>query len=276
VFVRGYPAPTFNFRWCVELLKIAPTLRALGGIRDYVLVVGSRDEESAARAGSMAKRFGACTGGGSCLGAYFAANNDIPKIAPIRFWSYEEVWAFLRAQKDFDVSKLFELYRGLAAAGILGGRYGCWHCTLVKRQAANWLREEYLYAEAVRLIYRAASDTPELREKKAGGYSRLGPLNAAGRAIVFKAIQAAEELAGKRIFYGLDKAVVDGHSLREVFYRMEPEEADALIARADPTDRRVPVKALREARVKDIAQALRLAPSSPDVVGKAREILSTL
>jgi len=60
------------------------------------------------------------------------------------------------------VGKLVELYRGLASSGLLGGRYGCWHCTLVVRQAANYYREEYLYAEAIRLMYRAVSDLAEL------------------------------------------------------------------------------------------------------------------
>jgi DNA sulfur modification protein DndC len=248
VFVRGYPAPTFNFRWCVDMLKIEPTDSSLSRYKNYVLVVGARDEESSARSKSMKERFGVCTGGGSCLGVYFTSSNDIPKVAPIRFWSYEMVWAFLKAQKDFDVGRLVELYRGLASSGSLGGRYGCWHCTLVVRQAANYYREEYLYAEAVRLIYRAVSDLAELfRERKEGGYSRWGPLNPLGRAVVFNALRTAEELAGgRRIFYGLDKARIKNLTLRKIFYEMDPEKADRVIAQADPTDRRVPVAALRD------------------------------
>jgi DNA sulfur modification protein DndC len=247
VFVRGYPAPTFNFRWCVDMLKIEPTGSSLSRYKNYVLVVGARDEESNARSKSMKERFGVCTGGGSCLGAYFTSNNDIPKVAPIRFWSYETVWAFLKAQKDFDVGRLVELYGGLASSGSLGGRYGCWHCTLVVRQAANYYREEYLYAEAIRLMYRAVSDLAELfRERKEGGYSRWGPLNPLGRAVIFNALRAAEELAGRRIFYGLDKARIRNLTLRKIFYEMDPEKADRVIARADPTDRRVPVAVLRD------------------------------
>ena len=258
VFVRGYPASTFNFRWCVDMLKIEPTEKALRSYRSHVVVVGSRDEESGARARSMASRFGSCTGGGSCLGAYFTVSNDIPKIAPIRFWSYEMVWAFLKAQRDFDVEKLFNLYRGLASSGSLGGRYGCWHCTLVTRQAANYYRREYLYAEAVRLIYKAVSDLASLfRERKEGGYSRWGPLNPLGRAIIFNAVKASEELAGRPIFYGLDKARIWALTLRRIFYQMSPEKADRIIAKIDPTPRRVPVAHLRDlSRHKDVAVAI--------------------
>ncbi|ACB40041.1 phosphoadenosine phosphosulfate reductase family protein [Pyrobaculum neutrophilum] len=245
VLVRGYPAPTFNFRWCVDMLKIEPTERELRRHANHVLVVGSRDEESGARAKSMKTRFGTCSGGGSCLGAYFS-HGDIPKIAPIRFWTYDMVWSFLRAQKDFDVQPLEELYRGLAAGGSLGGRYGCWHCTLVRVQAANYSRPEYLYAEAVRTIYRALSDMGQhFREPKNTGYSRWGPLNAHARSIIYHAIKAAEELAGRKIFYGLDRAAIYGYTLRQIFYEMDPQRADAIIRRADPTDRRIPTAELR-------------------------------
>ena len=241
VFVRGYPASTFNFRWCVDLLKIEPTTRKLKRYPNAVLVVGSRDEESAARSKSMSTRFGSCMASASCLGAYFAHDNDIPKVAPIRFWTLEEVWRFLKSQRDFDVSPLFRLY------WIPTARYGCWHCTLVKIQWANQLDPRYKYAEAVRQIYKAASDTPELRTPKNTGYSRLGPLNALGRSIVFNALRIAVEKTGLDAFYGL-KALVRGHTLWEIFYVMPPERADAVIAKADKTERRIPVKLLRELR----------------------------
>ncbi|WP_054856874.1 hypothetical protein [Vulcanisaeta sp. JCM 16159] len=82
---------------------------------------------------------------GSCIGAYFTMNNDIPKAAPIRFWRTEEVWAFLRAQMDFDVTDLINLY---LFNGNMDTRYGCWHCTLARVQQGLYLRPEYLYVEA--------------------------------------------------------------------------------------------------------------------------------
>ncbi|MGC9107202.1 MAG: phosphoadenosine phosphosulfate reductase family protein, partial [Infirmifilum sp.] len=245
VYVRGYPASTFNFRWCVDLLKVEPTMRALKELREYILVVGSRDEESAARAKSMQVRFGKCMREGSCLGAYFTVNNDIPKIAPIRFWSLEDVWRFLNAERDFKVEPLRMLY---LFNGNLGVRYGCWHCTLVKRQWGNYLKDHYLYVEAVRVIYRAVSDMKELRIPKEGGYSRLGPLNALGRSIIFNTVKVAEELAGSKVFYGLDVEVRHRDrrlTLRDLFYYEDPQVADDIISSLDPTERRVPILSLR-------------------------------
>ncbi len=155
----------------MDLLKINPTRKVLAKYRDYILIVGSRDEESAARAKSMRARFGACMSTGSCIGAYFTMNNDIPKAAPIRFWSTEEVWAFLKAQRDFDVTELISLY---LFNGNMDTRYGCWHCTLARVQQGLYLRPEYLYIEALRMIYRAVSDMPEFRTPKSTGYSKLG------------------------------------------------------------------------------------------------------
>ena len=283
VFVRGYPAPTFNFRWCVYLLKTEPTRRALRRLGDYVVVVGSRDEESSTRAKSMRLRFGSCplsAGPGSCLGAMLAADNDIPKVAPIRFWRESDVWAFLASQRDFDVSELFDLY-------ALGGRYGCWHCTLAAYQRGLHLRPEYAYVEAVRVLYRAASDAPELRSPELRRFGGLGPLNALGRSVVLNAIAVAEELAGGRFFYGLDESRAGEYTLREVFYELPEAEADEVVARLDGTGRRVPVSELRGAALRAgrrLAEALaeRAAawlPPGPwrgDVLSAAERILGEL
>jgi DNA sulfur modification protein DndC len=182
---------------------------------------------------------------GSCLGAYFTVNNDIPKIAPIRFWSLEDVWRFLNAERDFKVEPLRMLY---LFNGNLGVRYGCGQCTLVKRQWGNYLKDHYLYVEAVRVMYRAVSDMKELRIPKEGGYSRLGPLNALGRSIIFNAVKIAEELAGSKVFYGLDVEVRHRDrklTLRDLFYYEDPQVTDNIISGLDPTERRVPILRLR-------------------------------
>lgn len=268
VFVRGYPAPTFNFRWCVDLLKIGPTMRRLRRYPNAVLVIGSRDEESAARSKSMAMRFGSCMSNASCLGAYITQNNDIPKVAPIRFWTLEDVWRFLRTQRDFDVEPLFRLYWHPLI------RYGCWHCTLVKKQWANFSDQRYQYAEAVRQIYKAVSDTPSLRVPKNTGYSKLGPLNPLGRSIVFNSLRVAVEKAGLDAFYGL-KTTAGGYTLWEIFYELPPERADLVIRRIDNTERRVPIVQLREPKRHEGWRAA-LEALTGKVPDTARSLLSEL
>jgi len=72
----------------------------------------------------------------------------------------------------------------------------------------------------------------------------LGPLNAKGRAIIFRSIPVIEERIGK-FFYGLDEAKLGKYTLRMVFYELPEEQADTLIKRHDNTDRPVPIGSLR-------------------------------
>lgn len=246
VFVRGYPAPTFVFRWCVDHLKLDPMVKEMKGLKDAVLVTGQRDEESGARAASMKRSFGVCQPG-SCLGAFFSQDGEVPKIAPIRFWTTREVWEFLLRQREFDVEPLVRLY-GLDKNTLTapGGRFGCWHCTLVKVHSAVFFEDKsYAYIEALRLIYKAISDIKEFRTPKFKGYSSLGPLTPLARAIIYHLIPIVEEKSKHR-FYGLDTAVVGGKTLREIFYEMREEEADALILKHDSTERWVGIKRLKE------------------------------
>src|SRR5690606_2824077 len=77
------------------------------------------------------------------------------------------------------------------------------------------------------------SDLPELRTKKKNGYSRLGPLNAAGRSIMFHLLTIAENLSGIKL-YGLDNVIVGGYTLRQLFYEVKPTKAMEILLREDP------------------------------------------
>ncbi|MEM4438736.1 MAG: phosphoadenosine phosphosulfate reductase family protein [Pyrobaculum sp.] len=256
VFVRGYPAPTFVFRWCVDHLKLEPMIKEMRNLKDAILVTGQRDEESGARAASMKKSFGVCQPT-SCLGAYFSQNGDVPKLAPIRFWTTADVWEFLLKQQDFDISPLEKLY-GVDRKTFTspGGRFGCWHCTLVKIHSAMFFEDKrYVYVEALRLIYKAISNIREMRIPKARGYSKLGPLTPLARSIIYHLVPIVEEKSG-HYFYGLDEVTVDGKTLREIFYEMREEDADALILRIDKTERWIGMKRLREINKQILLQFL--------------------
>ncbi|MEM4439046.1 MAG: phosphoadenosine phosphosulfate reductase family protein [Pyrobaculum sp.] len=247
VFVFGYPAPTFNFRWCVELLKVRPAKTALEKYGNAVFITGLRDSESAARATAMRKRFGACTPG-SCLGA-FLSTGDMTKAAPIRNWSEEDVWRFLAVQRDFDVSPLFSLYRVENYKGSV--RYGCWHCTLTRIQPGLYLSDKLLYVKALRMIYRAVSNMTKYRTTKSWGYSRWGPLTAEARSLLYHLIPIAEKLSGHR-FYGLDSAKINGTSLRQIFYEFDDAELDAVVKKMGRLDRWVGASKLRAQPKKDV------------------------
>ena len=194
--VRGYPAPSFNFRWCVHLLKEKPAkLDTIEGR----LFTGLRDAESSTRSGLMKKKYGQSCGAnpGGCMAFYYSSQGNGNKVAPFRDWSDGDVWQYLfgyRKYGSFDISPLFNLYANPKV------RYGCWHCTLASVQMGlHSLDDGLSYFEAVRILYRKFSDLHYLRKKKTTGYSKLGPLNATGRSILLNLIILAEELSGFRL-----------------------------------------------------------------------------
>jgi len=253
VLVRGYPAPSYNFRWCVNLLKLKPTRRSLINLSsskaDSILLIGSRDDESTSRRNSLNRRFGGCPlGPGKCHAYYFSTDNvsGIRKIAPLRNWTNSDVWACLRFIKDINISSLLFLY------GCEEARYGCWHCTLIKTQwGFKVLPDRYQYLDAVRRIYRMVSDIPSLRMRKNKGYSKRGALTAVPRSLLLHLFAEAEKKANVRL-YGLDEAKVsDGFTLREVFYEMDVDKAMQVILKEDKADRKriVHISTLRDIQI---------------------------
>jgi DNA sulfur modification protein DndC len=230
VLVRGYPAPSFKWRWCVDVLKRRPSLRFFRNLgKDSVVLLGHRDSESRARARALSARTGSCPlAPGSCFAFYMSLDGNWEKVYPIRSWSEGDVWSYIEEWGKELRDVLDKLYR-LYCYGTVPARYGCWHCTLVKVQLGHVaLGEKYVYFEAVRKLYRAVSDLPELRAVKSSGYSRLGFLRAPARSLLLKSMLLAEELSGIRL-YGLDETKVNGFSLREVFWEMPESEADRVI-----------------------------------------------
>ena len=229
--IRGSPPPSFNFRWCVHLLKEKPA--QLDSITGKVFT-GLRDSESNARSMNMKKNYGGSCGAspGGCMAYYYSSKGSGNKVAPFREWKDGDVWAFLwvyRTNGDFDISPLFNLYANPKV------RYGCWHCTLASVQwGLHTLDDGLSYFEAVRVLYRKFSDLHYLRKKKTTGYSKLGSLNAPGRALLLNMLMIAEELSGIKL-YGLDFNVVQEYTLRDIFFNLKASEADSVIRAADPS-----------------------------------------
>jgi len=250
VIVRGYPAPSYNFRWCVNLLKLKPTKRVLIENSDSILFIGSRDDESSQRKVALNKRFGDCPLGPGKCHAYFFSTEDIAgitKVAPLRNWTNADVWSYLRSIKDVSISDLLFLY------GCEEARYGCWHCTLIKTQwGFKVLPERYQYFDAVRRIYRIVSDIPSLRMHKNSGYSKRGALTAAPRSLLLHLFVEAEKKAGVKL-YGLDEArVSEGFTLREVFYELDDNRSMEIIQLEDKLaniNRVIPISVLRDLKI---------------------------
>jgi len=145
---RGYPSPNRFFRWCTDRMKIQPTSRY---IRDQVarsgeviLLLGVRRNESAARAQSVARYDHS---------GRLHRHNDLKGclvFRPIVDLSTDDVWEFLSCVPPpwgGSHKALIQLYRDAGggecpvvtskddapSCGTSSSRFGCWTCTVVKK-----------------------------------------------------------------------------------------------------------------------------------------------
>jgi DNA sulfur modification protein DndC len=142
---RGYPAPTSTFRWCTERLKINPTTRyivdTLSEEGEAIILLGTRSDESSNGARSIKKH----QRGTSRLRKHLLPNTFV--YAPIKVVAIEELWQYLlQVPPPWGDSnrKLITLYNNATGGDcplVLDtstpscgqSRFGCWVCTVVKR-----------------------------------------------------------------------------------------------------------------------------------------------
>ncbi len=160
---KGYPAPTQNFRWCTERMKIDPVsefiLDKVARFGEVVVVLGARSDESSSRAQVIAKH--------KIEGSTLSRHSSLPgafTYMPIEDWSFDDVWMYLLgapAPWGGDHFELFELYKGSSdgecplvidtnTPSCGNSRFGCWTCTVVTKDRAmegliesgeTWLQE---------------------------------------------------------------------------------------------------------------------------------------
>ncbi len=145
---RGYPAPNRSFRWCTDRMKIQPTSRYIQDLATQtgrsILLLGVRRAESSKRAASVARYDN---------GQRLNRHNDLATCfvyRPISELSTEEVWEFLGETPPpwgGSHTDLITLYRNseggecpivtqrsdAPSCGTSSSRFGCWTCTVVKK-----------------------------------------------------------------------------------------------------------------------------------------------
>lgn len=140
---KGYMPPSFRFRWCVRRLKIRPVrdmIRALG--ENVVVLMGTRKDESKERERTINRR--------STEERWmdFEGADNARVYMPIVEWKTGHVWEYLlRTNPPWDSknSELYFLYFNSfdgctwnADGGFScgGNRFGCWTCTVVRKDKA--------------------------------------------------------------------------------------------------------------------------------------------
>lgn len=141
---RGMGAPTRNFRWCTERLKIDNANRYIRGVvseaGQVVMALGTRKAESPLRRQTME----AHEIEGSVLSRHASLAGAFV-YAPIRDLGVEDVWDILLMEKSpwgADNAALARMYRKAnggecplvvdkASPSCGNSRFGCWTCTVV-------------------------------------------------------------------------------------------------------------------------------------------------
>lgn len=149
VIGRGYVPPTRNFRWCTDRMKILPTKRLLVRLATEfggsTLLVGTRRAESQVRRRRMDRR--------GTVATRTHAHGTIEGcrvFAPLADLSDEDVWITLMQRNPpwgGTHRNLITLYRSAGggecplvltkddapSCGSTSPRFGCWTCTVVKK-----------------------------------------------------------------------------------------------------------------------------------------------
>lgn len=142
---RGYPAPNNVFRWCTERLKIDPTTRfiksKIAEDGEVVILLGTRSAESGNRARSIKRH----EVKGQRLRKHLLPNAYV--FAPIKDIQTDELWQYLMQVYPpwgGTHKELVTLYRNAnsgdcplvideTSPSCGNSRFGCWVCTVVKR-----------------------------------------------------------------------------------------------------------------------------------------------
>ncbi|WP_084154303.1 DNA phosphorothioation system sulfurtransferase DndC [Citrifermentans bremense] len=145
---KGYPAPSRNFRWCTERLKIEPVNRFIAEHVDEwgeaTVLLGARRDESASRSQVLAKKVRDQMG--------LSKHPTLPAafvFTPIEEMTTDDVWSYLLNHKcqwggnNRDLAAMYQNAAGGECPMVVdkstpscgSSRFGCWTCTLVQQDS---------------------------------------------------------------------------------------------------------------------------------------------
>ena len=252
VIGRGYIPPTRNFRWCTDRMKIRPTNRLINQIArktiGTVLLIGTRRAESEQRRRTMDKR--------DVSASQLNPHNEIVgcwMFAPLADLSDNDVWMTLMQRKPpwgGSHRQLITLYRNAGggecplviskeqapSCGSSSPRFGCWTCTVVKKDRSlrglidsgysDTARMEALFEFREWLLEIRENDANRLPVRRDGNVKRrtdgsrvYGPFTLAVRREILKRLQKLEKHVGSQLIL---PAEID--CIEDVWWRDEIRE----------------------------------------------------
>ena len=205
---RGYPPPTNKFRWCTDRLRINPVTRVLRSCDNGAgtVVLGTRRGESVERDKVLARH--------QLRSRYFYSQGRAARrviFAPVADFTTHDIWSCvlgLDRPRAVDAETLAGLYRDADGECPMvrdehgppcgAGRFGCWTCTVIRRDRSvgSLIREGY---ESLRPLRDFRDWLSQFREDprnrcryRRNGQKGMGPFTLAARKKILARLRQVE------------------------------------------------------------------------------------
>jgi DNA sulfur modification protein DndC len=245
VIGRGYPPPTQFFRWCTKDLRIRPVQKFISNVGGNALVIlGTRRGESAQRDRVLGNPVDGPfiqkqTEGMICTSVY----------SPIVDFNLVDVWSALTElpfPKSIDAGALAAIYRdGGGECPIIretndkpcaSARFGCWTCTVVRRDksAENLIEAGYNHVQPYHAFRRWLTEIrncPEMRcVRRRNGTDGMGPFTLEGRKTILDRVKVLEA--------SVNSQIIDAGEEAEIERLWRADLASSVYRSIDPSARR--------------------------------------
>lgn len=214
VIGRGYPPPTNKFRWCTDRLRINPINETLQSTTtEKIVVLGVRTGESLERDKTISKY--------STDDKYFLKQKGsklTQLFSPIIDYSTKEVWSGLldlSLPNCIDAKTLAKIYKDAGSECPIirdshgtpcgQGRFGCWTCTVVRKDksVSSLVSEGYDNLSDLLSFRNWLIEFRDLKEFRAGvrrnGIKGLGPITLDGRRKILRKLLATQKKSGLKL-----------------------------------------------------------------------------
>jgi len=213
VIGKGYPTPTNIFRWCTKSLRINPVKKLINIHPKAVVLLGVREGESLERDRTISKHK-------LSTDYYLKQNSSTSKLifAPILNYDIKDVWSSIKFKsfpKSINHEVIGKLYKDAGSECPVyseskgtpcgKGRFGCWTCTVVRKDKSVEKMIENGYDNLIPLFnfrnwLAVFRDDKDYRCKyRRNGQIGLGPITLEGRRIILERLQKLEEEIGINI-----------------------------------------------------------------------------
>ncbi|MCB0700740.1 MAG: phosphoadenosine phosphosulfate reductase family protein [Chitinophagales bacterium] len=212
VIGKGYPTPTNIFRWCTKYLRINPVKKAINSKEQAIVLLGVRKNESEERNRTLNE---------NRIDKYYykqKASSNTKIFSPIIDYSIKDVWSTIKFKSipvSINHNVIGSLYKDAGAECPVfredkgspcgKGRFGCWTCTVVRKDKSVEKLIENGYSELVpyftfRNWLSEFRDNQKYRSKvRRNGQVGLGPITIKGRKVILKKLQDLEKLTNSVI-----------------------------------------------------------------------------